>query len=102
MPHANKKGKEKFHACVKNCLKRGSVEHIRWFYARARRYMLTYSFLDSPESLEGHGLSYCEIEQYVDKKMKVHQSTTNQECSYISKVWQELQNKQWEYIYLIA
>jgi len=48
----------------------------------------TYYLLDSPESLEGHGLSYHKIEQYVDKKMKVHNyNTVNQGSAYIAKVW---------------
>jgi len=69
-PHAEKKGRDLFRSCVKKSLKKVTVEHIRRFSARARRYMLTYMLLDSPESLEGHGLSYHEIEQYVKKKWK--------------------------------
>jgi len=65
-PHLEKKGKTLFTSCVETSLKKVTVFHVRRFSARARRYMLTYSFLDSPESLEGHGLSYREIEQYVD------------------------------------
>jgi len=53
--------------------------------------MLTYSLLDSPESLQGHGLSYREIEQYVNKIMKVHRSTADQESAFIAKVWREAQ-----------
>jgi len=54
--------------------------------------MLTYWLLDSPESLERHGLSYHEIENYVvTKKMKVHRNTANQESAYIAQVWQESQ-----------
>jgi len=68
IPHAEKKGRDLFRSCVKKSLKKVTVEHIRRFSARARRYMLTYMLLDSPESLEGHGLSYHEIEQYVGKK----------------------------------
>jgi len=47
--------------------------------------------LDSPESLEHHGLLYHEIEQYVTKKMKVHCNTADQESAYIAQVWQESQ-----------
>ncbi len=89
--HADKKGRQKFTSCVKKCLEKVTVEHIRWFSSRARHYMLTYSLLDSPESLEGHGLSYRKIEQYVNKKMKVHRSTADQESAYIAKVWRESQ-----------
>jgi len=90
-PHSEKKGKTLFTSCVETSLKKVSVYHVRRFSARARRYMLTYSFLDSPESLAGHGLSYREIEQYVDKKMKVHRSTADQESAFIAKVWREAQ-----------
>ena len=89
--HVDKKGRQKFTSCVKKCLEKVTVEHIRRFSSRARRYMLTYSLLDSPESLEGHGLSYREIEQYVNKKMKVRHSTANQGSAYIAKVWRESQ-----------
>jgi len=90
-PHAEKKGRERFETCVKRSLKRVIVEHIRRFSARARRYMLTYMLLDSPESLERHGLSYHEIEQYVTKKMKVHRNTADQESAFIAQVWRESQ-----------
>ncbi len=76
---------------LKKSLKKVTVEHIRRFSARARRYMLTYILLDSPESLEGHGLSYQEIEQYVNKKMKVHRNTADQESAYIAQVWRDSQ-----------
>ncbi len=89
--HAGKKGKAQFTSCVETSLKKVSVDHIRRFSARARRYMLTYSLLDSPESLQGHGLSYREIEQYVNKIMKVHRSTADQESAFIAKVWRETQ-----------
>jgi len=89
-PHAEKKGRDLFRSCVKKSLKKVTVEHIRRFSARARRYMLTYMLLDSPESLEGHGLSYHEIEQYV-KKMKVHRNTADQESAFIAQVWRESQ-----------
>ncbi len=66
--HAEKKGKGHFESCVKKSLKKVTVEHMRWFSARAHRYMLTYLLLDLSESPEGHGLSYHVIEQYVNKK----------------------------------
>jgi len=53
--------------------------------------MLIYLLLDSPVSLQGHSLSYHKIEQYVDKIMKVHCSTANQESAFIAKVWREAQ-----------
>jgi len=90
-PHAEKRGKARFRSCVESSLKRVSVDHIQKFSTHARHYMLTYALLDSPESLEGHGLSYHEIEQYVEKKIKVHRSTTDQESSFIAKVWRESQ-----------
>jgi len=42
---------------------------------------LLYAFfllLDYADSLEGHGLSYHEIEQYVNLKIKVHHNTIDQ------------------------
>jgi len=32
--------------------------------------MLTYALLDSPDTLEGHGLTYRKIEEYVKKKIR--------------------------------
>jgi len=90
-PHGEKKGKDRFKDCVKKCLRKVIINHIRRFSARARRYMLTYSLLDSSESLEGHGLSYREIEQYVAKKMKAHRCTSDQESAFIAKIWRESQ-----------
>jgi len=60
-------------------------------YVHACCNILTYSLLDSSESLKGHGWSYCEIKQYVDKKMKVHHDTIDQESEFIAKIWQESQ-----------
>ena len=85
-PMPPKRGKVCFWSCIENCLKMVTVDHSRRFSARAHCYMLTYSLLNTLESLEGHGLSYHEIEQYVDKKMKVHHNTTNQECAFIAKI----------------
>jgi len=81
-PHAEKKGCDLFRSCVKKSLKRVTVEHIRRFSARARRYMLTYWLLDSPDALEGHGLSYHEIEQYVTKNEGPLQHRRSTKCFY--------------------
>jgi len=53
--------------------------------------MLTYSLLDSLESLKSHGLSYCGNKQYVDKKMKVCHCIATQETVFIGKIWEESQ-----------
>jgi len=94
IPYAEKKGKDKFHACVKKALGSVSIDHLRKFSARARRYMLTYMFLDSSaesEDSNGQGLPYKDIELFVDRKMKVHRSCFDLEHGYISRVWREAQ-----------
>jgi len=73
-----KEGKVCFKSYVEKCLKKVTIEHAADLFP-----------LDSSESLKGHGLSYHEIEQYVDKKMKVHHCTANQENACISKIWWE-------------
>jgi len=67
---------------------------LRKFSARARRYMLTYMFLDSSAESEDsnrQGLPYKDIELFVDRKMKVHRSCLDLEHGYISRVWREAQ-----------
>jgi len=68
-------------------LEKVTVVHIQHFSSCACCYMLTYSLLDSLESLVGHGSSHHEIEQYVDKNLKVHCCTANQESAFIAKIW---------------
>jgi len=72
-------------------LEKVTVEHSQRFSAQTCCYSMTYSLLDSSESLKDHGISYHEIEQYVDKKMKVHCYTANQETAFITEIWQESQ-----------
>jgi len=77
IPYAEKKGKDKFHACVKKALGSVSIHHLRKFSAWACCYMLTYLLLDSSadgKDSNGQGLPFKDIELFVDHKMKVHRS----------------------------
>jgi hypothetical protein len=97
IPFKEKKGKEKFHAAVRKSLESVSIELMRKFSAKARRYMLVYSLFDSnanPEDFESQGLSYKEIEKFVDKEMKVHRSALDQDHGYIARTWRNAQQSQ--------
>jgi len=94
IPYAKKKGKDKFHVCVKKALGSVSIHHLRKFSAWACCYMLTYLLLDSSadgKDSNGQGLPFKDIELFVDHKMKVHQSCLDLEHGYISRVWKEAQ-----------
>jgi hypothetical protein len=92
LPYADKKGKSAFKETLVKCLKQVNVGHRRKFSAKARRYMLTYQLFDSAGAdadFAAAGLSYKEIEKHVNKIMKTHRSTYDQEHAYISKIWRE-------------
>jgi hypothetical protein len=92
VPFADKKGKPAFKETLVKCLKQVNVGHRRKFSAKARRYMLTYQLFDSAGAdadFAAAGLSYKEIEKHVNKIMKTHRSTLDQEHGYISRIWRE-------------
>lgn len=94
IPLIDKKGKVKFRRIVKKSLLEVTVDIMRKFSARARRYMLTYWFLDSKNDADGaekQGLSYDLIESYVNKKLKTHRNAADQDKGFIASVWREAQ-----------
>lgn len=96
IPLAQKKGKTAFWDCVKSSLRSVTVNHMRKFSAKARRYMLTYKVFDNAGSyadFETEGLSYAEIEKHVTKLTKTHRSSGDQEKGYIAQVWRESQQQ---------
>ena len=68
-----------------------TVDHVRKFSAKARRYMLAYLHFHDKEigstDDNHHDVSYKEIVQFV-KESKTHRNTADQETGYISRVWQ--------------
>lgn len=98
IPHKDKKGKAEFHAGVETSLYSVTVQQIRKFSARCRRYMLTYQLLDgnvSNEDATKAGVSYDVLElYYVNTKMKTYWCTASQESSFIAKEWRKAQGVQ--------
>ena len=96
LPFERKKGKANFHAAVRQSLHSVSIDTMRKFSAKARRYMLVYKLFDSaasPEEYASKGMSYREIERFVDKLMKVHRSAADQDTGFITKTWREAQGR---------
>jgi len=83
---AEKKGCDCCRSCVKRVLKK-VIEHMQWFSTCTDHYMLAFMLLESSESLEGHGLLYHEIEQYVNKNKGPLQHHQSRNCL-IAQVWQ--------------
>ena len=76
-------------------MRKTSVDIMRRMSAKARRYMLTYRLFDEygdDANFENEGLSYAEIEKYVSKLMKCHQSSADQDTGFISRIWREAPN----------
>ena len=94
MKRLEKDSKDNFVSCVRKSIDKVSLSTMRKFGAKARRYMLTYHLFDNHRTdamFESDGLSYAEIEKYVDRTMKTHRCTLDQEHSFIQKAWKESQ-----------
>jgi len=95
-PLKAKRTKKQFEEKVKDSLKSVSVQTMRRFSARARRYMLTYQLYDNQADyadFESAGLSFAQIEKHVNSTLKTHQNAFDQQKGYISQVWRESQQK---------
>jgi hypothetical protein len=94
IPLWQKSKKDLFLECVNKSLGSVSMEVMRKFSAKARRYMLTYQVFDNAgkyDDFNCKGLSYSEIEKHVTQIMKTHRCSADQAHSYISKVWRDSQ-----------
>ena len=83
MPWYLKKGIDGFNACINTSLNKISVNHIRNFSAKARRYMLAYLHFNDQNTV-----TYSDIEKMV-KQCKTHRNTQDQETGYIAKLWKQ-------------
>ena len=94
MTKAEKSNKDKFVQCVRKSVAKVLLKTMRKFSAKARRYMLVYFLFDrhgADADFESNGLSYEEIEKYVNQTMKTHRCTLDQEHTYIQQAWKEAQ-----------
>ncbi len=94
MPYKDKHGKAKFHGCARSSLYSVTVDHIRKYSARCRRYMLTYQLFDAQvpdDEAAKIGISYDVLESYVNTKMKAHRCTADQESRFIAEEWRKAQ-----------
>lgn len=97
VPLSLKRSRDDFWKCVKDSLRKVSVQTMRKFSAKTRRYMMTYQLFDHQgkyAEFENQGLCYSEIEKHVDTILKVHQSSFDQDKGYISQVWRESQQQE--------
>ena len=58
---SKKQTKDSFTDCFKDCVAKTSIEHVRKFATKVRRYMLSYNNLNNNE------LTYKSIEKFVKK-----------------------------------
>ena len=82
IPLDKKISKDKFNECVKESIRSCSIEHVRKFSGKARRYMLTYLNLDEND------MSYDNIERFV-KTCKCHRNVEDQDWAYVNNIWSE-------------
>jgi hypothetical protein len=98
VPLRRKKTKELFWKCVKESLANVSVQTMRKFSAKTRRYMMTYQLFDNAGTpyadFEKKGLSYSEIEKHVNSTFKVHRCAFDQDNGFISQIWRESQQQE--------
>ena len=80
IPLHDKNCKEKFQDCVKACINHISIDNVRNFSGKCRRYMLAY------ENISKDSLGYDSIEKFV-KKVKTHRDMADLDKGYIEKVW---------------
>jgi hypothetical protein len=94
LPYAQKKGAKNFRESVRESVRAVSVDNVRKFGARIRRYMLAYLHFDTPNR-EGpvnreHKATYEVIENFVKKESKSHRSVMDSETGYLA--WRESQH----------
>jgi hypothetical protein len=95
-PLKEKRTKKQFEEKVKESLRSVSIQTMRRFSARARRYMLTYRLYDNQADyadFESAGLCFSQIEKHVNSTLKTHQNAFDQQKGYICQVWRESQQK---------
>ena len=77
---SDKSVKEKFDQIVKESVKHVTKENARLFSARARRYMLAYTYLQSDNTK----MTYCNIEKMVSD-CKVHRSMLDKDTGFFER-----------------
>jgi hypothetical protein len=94
LPFARKKGIKNFRESVRESVDVVSVDNVRKFGGRIRRYMLAYCHFDQKDaSTDGDNnkekATYEAIENFVRKESKSHRSVLDSETGYLSKVWRD-------------
>jgi hypothetical protein len=91
LPFARKKGIRNFRESVRESVDVVSVDNVRKFGGRIRRYMLAYCHFDNKSSSgdEEEKATYEAIEIFVKKESKSHRSILDCDTGYLSKVWRE-------------
>jgi hypothetical protein len=97
LPHVRKKGIKNFRESVRESVRVVSIDNVRKFGGRIRRYMLAYLHFDRPhdERQDHHQqqkATYAMIESFVKKESKSHRSVFDSETGYLTRVWKESQH----------
>ena len=82
IPLEEKKTKANFLKAVRESKDKVNIDLVRKFAAKTRRYMLTYS------NIESEGLTYESIEKFC-KKIATHRNMGDSEKGYIEQMWRE-------------
>ena len=82
IPLQSKKTKSAFDTSVRQSKDKVTIDLVRKFAAKTRRYMLSYL------NVKQEDLSYENIEKFV-KKIATHRNMADSEKGYIEKVWKE-------------
>ena len=82
IPLEEKKTKANFLKAVRESKDKVNIHLVRKFAAKTRRYMLTYS------NIESEGLTYESIEKFC-KKIATHRNMGDSEKGYIEQMWRE-------------
>ena len=84
-----KRTKKKFDETVRKCIENIKQRDIQVCAARARRYMITYSYLQQTQEQQPNTqqkINYIQIENMV-KDSKVHHRMVDQERGFLNEVW---------------
>jgi hypothetical protein len=91
LPLTRKRGIANFRRSVRESVDAVTIENVRKFGGKVRRYMLAYLHYDnrSNEDSEDKKATYLETENFVKKTSKCHRSVADCEVGYLTKVLRE-------------
>ena len=84
-----KNTKEKFNKAVRSSVELVSVQNVRMFAGRCRRYMVTYLNFEKEDR---QNVTYDMIEKYT-RQIKTHRNVADIEKAFIAKAWREAIDK---------